>query len=99
MKRLTKLQKYHLDYVSQRQISKQVAVTPAAVEIEKRAIAREQIGHFRIAAALWLKCMDAAKEEVERARIAVRRNQCIGRSNHLRSGEYSGIGCCGVVYD
>ncbi|POP42527.1 perC transcriptional activator family protein [Superficieibacter electus] len=99
MKRLTKLQKYHLDYVSQRQVSKHVAVTPAAVEIEKRAIAREQIGHFRIAAALWLKCMDVAAGEVERARIAVRRDQCIGRSNHLRRGEYSGIGCRGVVYE
>lgn len=38
--------------------SKIVAVTPAAIEIEKRAIEREKKGQFRIAAHLWLQCMD-----------------------------------------
>lgn len=40
--------------------SKIVAVTPAAIEIEKRAIEREKKGQFRIAAHLWLQCMDVA---------------------------------------
>ena len=55
--------------------SKIVAVTPAAIEIEKRAIEREKKGQFRIAAHLWLQCMDVASGDVERARIAVRRDQ------------------------
>ncbi|EPO9238685.1 PerC family transcriptional regulator [Escherichia coli] len=75
--------------------SKIVAVTPAAIEIEKRAIEREKKGQFRIAA----QCMDVASGDVERARIAVRRDQCITKGNGLRRGDYSGIGCCGVVYD
>ncbi|HCO8840431.1 TPA: PerC family transcriptional regulator [Escherichia coli] len=84
--------------------SKIVAVTPAAIEIEKRAIerekkGREKKGQFRIAAHLWLQCMDVASGEVERARIAVRRDQCITKGNGLRRGDYSGIGCCGVVYE
>lgn len=79
--------------------SKVVAVTPAAIEIEKRAIEREKKGQFRIAARLWLQCLDLATGEVERARIVVRREQCISWSNHARKGEYSGIGCRGVVYD
>lgn len=99
MSKLTKLQKYHLDYVSQREISKVVAVTPAAMEIEKRAIERELKGQYRIASRLWLNCMDAATGEVERARIAVRRDQCITKGNGLRRGEYAGIGCYGVVYE
>lgn len=49
--------------------SKVVAVTPAAIEIEKRAIEREKKGQFRIAAHLWLQCMDVASGDVERARI------------------------------
>lgn len=50
--------------------SKIVAVTPAAIEIEKRAIEREKKGQFRIAAHLWLQCMDVASGDVERARFA-----------------------------
>lgn len=99
MNRLSKLQKYHEDYVPQRRISKVVAVTPAALEIEKQAINRELKGQFRLAAHLWLQCMDVAKGEIERARIAVRRGQCIDRSKGLRSGDYAGICCRGVVYD
>lgn len=99
MSKLTRLEKYHLNYVSQRQASKVVAVTPAAMEVEKRAVERESKGQYRIAARLWLLCMDAAVGEVERARIAIRRDQCISKGNGLRRGEYAGIGCRGVVYD
>lgn len=52
MSKLTRLEKYHLNYVSQRQASKVVAVTPAAMEVEKRAVERESKGQFRIAARL-----------------------------------------------
>ena len=45
--------------------SKIVAVTPAAIEIEKRAIEREKKGQFRIAAHLWLQCMDVASGDVD----------------------------------
>ena len=101
MKKLTRLEKYHMNKVSQRCPGKVVAVTPEAMEIESRAIDRERRGHYRIAARLWLQCLDAAVGEVERARIAVRRQQCITLGNGLRHGEYSGIsaGCGGVVYD
>lgn len=99
MKKLTRLEKYHMNKVSQRSPGKIVSVTPEAMEIESRAIDRENRGHYRIAARLWLQCMDVAVGEVERARIAVRRQQCITMSNHIRQGEYSGIGCRGVVYD
>jgi hypothetical protein len=99
MSKLTRLEKYHLNYVSQRQVSKVVAVTPAAMEVEKRAVERESKGQYRIAARLWLLCMDAAVGEVERARIAIRRDRCISKGNGLRRGEYAGIGCRGVVYD
>lgn len=101
MKKMTKLQKYHADYVSMKRVEKVLAVTPEAVEIEKRAIEREKSGHYRIASRLWLECMDAASGEVERARIAARRTQCITRSNGLRQGEYSGVNAChcGVIYD
>ena len=78
--------------------SKIVAVTPAAIEIENARL-KERKGQFRIAAHLWLQCMDVASGDVERARIAVRRDQCITKGNGLRRGDYSGIGCCGVVYD
>ena len=77
-----------------RRPSKVIAVTPAAIEFEKRAIEREKKGQFRIAAHLWLQCMDVASGDVERARIAVRRDQCITKGNGLRRGDYSGIGCC-----
>ena len=99
MSKLTRLEKYHLNYVSQRQASKVIAVTPAAMEVEKRAVDRESKGQYRIAARLWLLCMDVAVGEVERARIAIRRDQCISKGNGLRRGEYAGIGCRGVVYD
>jgi len=99
MKKLTRLEKYHMNKVSQRSNGKVVAITPEAMEIEQRAIEREKRGHYRVAARLWLQCMDVASGEVERARIAIRRQQCITWSNHARQGEYSGIGCRGVVYD
>ncbi|HAS1003898.1 perC transcriptional activator family protein [Enterobacter asburiae] len=95
----TKLERYHEDYVSQRRKERMLAVTPEAMEIESRAIERERRGHYRIAARLWLQCLDAAVGEVERARIAVRRQQCITWSNKITKTEYSGIGCRGVVYD
>ena len=99
MRKLSRLEKYHMNKVSMRRPSKVIAVTPAAIEFEKRAIEREKKGQFRIAASLWLQCMDVASGDVERARIAVRRDQCITKGNSLRRGDYSGIGCCGVVYD
>lgn len=95
----TKLERYHEDYVSQRRVERVVAVTPEAMEIESRAIDRERRGHYRIAARLWLQCLDAAVGEVERARIAVRRQQCITKGNRKLHMDYSGIGCRGVVYD
>lgn len=81
MRKLSRLEKYHMNKVSMRSPSKIVAVTPAAIEIEKRAIEREKKGQFRIAAYLWLQCMDVASGDVERARIAVRRDQCITKGN------------------
>lgn len=99
MSKLTRLDKYHQDYVSLRRVERVVAVTPEAMEIENRAIERERLGHYRIAARLWLQCLDAAVGEVERARIAVRRQQCITRGNRCPNRDYSGIGCRGVVYD
>lgn len=65
------------------------------MEIESRAIERERRGHYRIAARLWLQCTDAAVGEVERARIAVRRQQCITKGNRTPHLDYSGIGCRG----
>ncbi|MCS2149658.1 MULTISPECIES: PerC family transcriptional regulator [Scandinavium] len=101
MKGLSRAERYRQNYVPLRRSEKVVAETAAALEIETRAVEREGRGQYRIAARLWLECMDAAKGEVERARIAVRRNQCIARGNGLRRGEYSGIatGCGGVVYE
>ncbi len=52
MRKLSRLEKYHMNKVSMRSPSKIVAVTPAAIEIEKRAIEREKKGQFRIAAHL-----------------------------------------------
>ena len=68
---MNRMEKYHADYVSQRKAPPLVAVTPAAMEIEQRAIAHENKGQYRLAARLWLECMDAATGEVERARIAM----------------------------
>ncbi|MCF1055529.1 perC transcriptional activator family protein, partial [Klebsiella pneumoniae] len=56
---MNRMEKYHADYVSQRKAPPLVAVTPAAMEIEQRAIARENKGQYRLAARLWLECMDA----------------------------------------
>ncbi|STV01127.1 Uncharacterised protein [Klebsiella pneumoniae subsp. ozaenae] len=63
---MNRMEKYHADYVSQRKAPPLVAVTPATMEIEQRAIARENKGQYRLAARLWLECMDAATGEVER---------------------------------
>ncbi len=99
----SRLEKHHEEKVLARPApGAPVAVTPAAMEIEKLAIAREERGQYRVAANLWLKCMDKARGEVERSQIAMRRQRCIGFSNGLRRGDYSGIsaGCeCGVIYD
>lgn len=101
MKGLSRAERYRQDYVTLRRSEKVVSVTAEAMEIENRAVERENRGQYRVAARLWLECMDAAKGEVERARVAVRRTQCIARGNGLRRGEYSGIssGCNGVIYD
>lgn len=97
---MNRIEKYHAQYAPQRRASKIIAVTPAALAFEQRAIERENKGQYRLAARLWLECMDAATGEVERARIAVRRDQCIGKGNGLRRGEYTGIYAkSGVVYD
>lgn len=50
---MNRMEKYHADYVSQRKAPPLVAVTPAAMEIEQRAIARENKGQYRLAARLW----------------------------------------------
>lgn len=98
--KMNRIEKYHAQYAPQRRASKVIAVTPAALAFEQRAIERENKGQYRLAARLWLECMDAATGEVERARIAVRREQCIGRGNRLRRGCYAGIcATAGVVYD
>lgn len=94
-----KMEAYRNNHVSTRRVEKTVAVTPAAKEMERKAIELEKAGLFRRASLLWLKCLDMAQTEVERAKIAVRRDQCISRSNYLRKGDYSGIGARGVVYD
>ncbi len=44
---MNRMEKYHADYVSQRKVPPLVAVTPAAMEIEQRAIARENKGQYR----------------------------------------------------
>lgn len=98
--KMNRIEKYHAQYAPQRRASKVIAVTPAALAFEQRAIERENKGQYRLAARLWLECMDAATGEVERARIAVRRDQCIGKGNGLRRGGYAGIfATAGVVYD
>lgn len=94
-----KLEDYHNNHVSTRRVEKMVAVTPAAKEIEQRAIAREAAGQYRLASTLWLKCLDAAQNEVERAKIVVRRQQCIMRGNRADTPAYNGICARGVVYD
>lgn len=88
----TKLQKYHEDYVSRRQ-SAVVSSSLEALELEERARKLEGEGKYRLAAFQWLKVLDAATGDVERARIAMRREQCITRSNTRRitdSGEMAG---------
>lgn len=96
-----RLKRYHAQYAKRRQ-SKNVAVTPEAVEIEQRAIALEEAKKYRLASSVWLRVFDAAADDTERARIAMRRLQCISRGNAMRPrAEYSGIMSCGrgVVYD
>ncbi len=44
MRKLSRLEKYHMNKVSMRRPSKVIAVTPAAIEFEKRAIEREKKG-------------------------------------------------------
>ena len=94
-----KLANYHSTKVAVRSSEKTVAVSPKATLIEQRAIEQEKAGKYRRASCLWLKCLDAAQTEVERAKIAIRREQCSTRGNGLRRGDYSGIGARGVVYD
>ena len=91
----TRLQKYHEQKVV-RTVTREVAATPAARQVEKRAIQLEQRGMCRRASRLWLECMDKAIGEIERARIAIRREQCIKRSNGLCKVDYNGInsGAC-----
>ena len=54
---MNRMEKYHADYVSQRKAPPLVAVTPAAMEIEQRAITRENKGQYRLAAGLsaWMR--------------------------------------------
>lgn len=89
----TKLQKYHDSYVSRRQ-SAVVATSLDALKLEERARELEDEGKYRLAACQWLKVFDAATCDVERARIAMRREQCITRSNTRRNidnvGEMAG---------
>lgn len=88
-----KLKKYHADYVSRRQ-SAVVATSLDALKFEERARELEDEGKYRLAACQWLKVFDAATGDVERARIAMRREQCITRSNIRRNmdniGEIAG---------
>lgn len=95
----TRLEKYHQNYASVRAIPKRVAVSPVAIQYESRAIEFESKGMYRVASRTWLQCLDAAVGEVERARIAFRRQVCITKSNGLRQGEYSGVCNGGIVYD
>ncbi|WP_395490853.1 PerC family transcriptional regulator [Cedecea davisae] len=82
----TKLEKYHANYVSRRQ-SAIVATSPEAIRLEARARELEHGGKFRLAARQWLAVFDAASGDVERARIAMRRDQCITLSNTRRFSE------------
>ena len=81
-----KLEKYHANYVSRRQ-SAIVATSPEAMRLEARARELEHCGKFRLAARQWLAVFDAASGDVERARIAMRRDQCITLSNTRRFSE------------
>lgn len=94
-----KMEAYHSNHVSTRRVEKTVAVTPAAKEMELLAIELEKAGRYRRASALWLKCLDMAQTDVERAKIAIRRQQCITHGNKTNMPEYSGIMPRGVVYD
>lgn len=57
---MNRIEKYHAQYAPQRRVSKVISVTPAAIAIEQRAIERENKGQYRLAARLWLECMDVA---------------------------------------
>lgn len=84
-----KLQKYHENYVSRRQ-SAVVATSLDALKLEDRARELEGEGKYRLAAFQWLKVFDAATGDVERARIAMRREQCITRSNTRKNIDNGG---------
>lgn len=86
---------FNQKFICSRRLANTVAVTPVAMQLEKKALEFEMAGKFRVASTYWLKCLDAAQGDTERARIAIRRDQCMG----LRRGEYSGICNGGVVYD
>ncbi|EOE5651458.1 PerC family transcriptional regulator [Cronobacter sakazakii] len=89
MKSKTRLERYHENYVTRR-LGPQVATSPAAQAIEQRALELEAKGLFRVAAGLWLKCLDAAVGDVERQRIAMRRERCIIRGCARRE-HYCGV--------
>ncbi len=96
---MNRMEKYHADYVSQRKAPPRRRNAGGNGDRAARYCSREK-GQYRLAARLWLECMDAATGEVERARIAIRRDQCIGRGNRLRHGCYAGIcATAGVIYD
>jgi len=80
------LKKYHDNYVSRRQ-SAVVATSPEALRLEERARELERNGRYRLAARQWLCVFDAASGDVERHRIAMRRDQCITMSNVRRNTE------------
>lgn len=79
--------------------SKIVAVTPAAIEIEKRAIEREKKGNSALPLtfgfSVWMLLL--VMLNVQGSRFAG--TNVSQKGNGLRRGDYSGIGCCGVVYD
>lgn len=94
-----KSNEFNQKFICSRRLANTVAVTPVAMQLEKKALEFEMAGKFRVASTYWLKCLDAAQGDKERARIAIRRDQCITLGMGLRRGEYSGICNRGVVYD
>lgn len=94
-----KSNEFNQKFICSRRLANTVAVTPVAMQLEKKALEFEMAGKFRVASTYWLKCLDAAQGDTERARIAIRRDQCITLGMGLRRGEYSGICNRGVVYD
>lgn len=82
----SKLRKYNANYISRHQ-GAVVATSPEAVKLELRARELEESGKFRLAARQWLSVFDAACGDAERAKIAIRREQCITRGNSRRFSE------------